>query len=175
MKTLTAIFALLSLAASCHGETLQDELDARKAAFEKSASAEKIDEYNKGIKAVIASGMLDTALKEGATAPDFTLKNAVGEEVSLGELLKDGPVVLTWYRGSWCPYCNIALQAYQMKLPEIQKAGAQFVALTPELPDRQFAKSPCVYFDCWGRIPQQRPGAGIPSHVQIRTYFWQIV
>jgi peroxiredoxin len=136
MKTLPAIFSLLALAASCHGETLQDELDARKAAFEKSASAEKIDEYDKGIRAVIASGMLDAALKEGATAPDFTLKNAVGEEVNLGELLKDGPVVLTWYRGSWCPYCNIALQSYQRELPAIRKAGAQFVALTPELPDK---------------------------------------
>jgi len=136
MKTLTAIFSLMAFAVPSNAETLQDELDARKAAFEKTASAEKIEEYEKGIKAVIASGMLEAALKAGDTAPDFTLKNAVGKEVSLANLLKDGPVVLTWYRGSWCPYCNIALQAYQRKLPEIRKAGAQFVALTPELPDK---------------------------------------
>ena len=80
--------------------------------------------------------MLERALKEGDTAPDFTLKNASGNEVSLAKLLENGPVVLTWYRGSWCPYCNIALQAYQKHLPEIKKAGGTFVALTPELPDK---------------------------------------
>lgn len=136
MRTLPAIFSLLALAVSSHAETLQDELDAKKAAFEKSASAEKLEGYDKGIKAVIASGMLEAALKAGDTAPDFTLKNAVGEDVNLVKLLKGGPVVLTWYRGSWCPYCNLALQAYQRKLPEIRKAGAQFIALTPELPDK---------------------------------------
>ena len=80
--------------------------------------------------------MLERALKEGDTAPDFTLKNASGNEVSLAKLLENGPVVLTWYRGSWCPYCNIALQVYQKHLPEIKKAGGTFVALSPELPDK---------------------------------------
>jgi len=119
-----------------HADQLQDRLDARKAEFEKQAPAEKIEAYDNGIKAVIASGMLERALKEGDTAPDFTLKNAVGEEVALADLVKSGPVVLTWYRGSWCPYCNIALQAYQKNLAKIEAAGARFVALTPELPDK---------------------------------------
>lgn len=118
------------------GEGLQQQLDARKAEFEATAGAEKIAEYNKGVRAVIASGMLERALKKGDTAPEFTLRNATGAEVSLTSLLKDGPVVLTWYRGSWCPYCNIALQAYQKSLPRIKAAGASFVALTPELPDK---------------------------------------
>jgi peroxiredoxin len=136
MKTITSLVAFLALAMNAGADQLRDALDARKAEFEKTASAEKIEEYEKGIESVIASGMLVAALKVGDTAPDFTLKNTVGEEVNLANLPKNGPVVLTWYRGSWCPYCNIALQAYQRKLPEIQKAGAQFVALTPELPDK---------------------------------------
>ncbi|MGJ8723292.1 MAG: peroxiredoxin-like family protein [Roseibacillus sp.] len=117
-------------------ENLQTELDAFKAAFEEKAPAEKIEEYNKGIEAVIKSGMLEKALKVGDKAPDFTLKNATGKEVTLSTLLKDGPVILTWYRGSWCPYCNIALQSYQANLSKFKEAGAQFVALTPELPDK---------------------------------------
>ncbi len=136
MKTIIpAVVLPLSLMFS-HADQLQNNLDARKAEFEKQAPAEKLKVYDDGIKSVIASGMLERALKEGDTAPGFTLKNAVGEEVALADLLKSGPVVLTWYRGSWCPYCNIALQAYQENLGKIEAAGARFVALTPELPDK---------------------------------------
>ncbi len=75
------------------------------------------------------------ALKVGDKAPQFTLKNALGKKVKLSTLLKNGNVVLTWYRGGWCPYCNRALQGWQDALPEIKAQGATFVALTPELPD----------------------------------------
>lgn len=75
------------------------------------------------------------ALKVGDKAPQFTLKNALGKKVKLSTLLKNGNVVLTWYRGGWCPYCNRALQSWQEVLPEIKAQGATFVALTPELPD----------------------------------------
>ncbi|BDS08015.1 peroxiredoxin [Oceaniferula spumae] len=135
MKLFNIAVGSLLVAANLHADDLQDQLDAKKKAFEEKASAEKIAEYNKGIKSVVESGMLKKALKKGDTAPDFTLKNAVGKEVTLSNLLKDGPVVMTWYRGSWCPYCNIALQSYQQNLPKIKAAGAQFIALTPELPD----------------------------------------
>lgn len=75
------------------------------------------------------------ALKVGDKAPQFTLKNALGKKVKLSTLLKNGNVVLTWYRGGWCPYCNRALQDWQEVLAEIKAQGATFVALTPELPD----------------------------------------
>lgn len=75
------------------------------------------------------------ALKVGDKAPQFTLKNALGKKVKLSTLLKNGNVVLTWYRGGWCPYCNRALQGWQEVLPKIKAQGATFVALTPELPD----------------------------------------
>jgi redoxin len=75
------------------------------------------------------------ALKVGDKAPQFTLKNALGKKVKLSTLLKNGNVVLTWYRGGWCPYCNRALQGWQEALAEIKAQGATFVALTPELPD----------------------------------------
>ncbi len=62
-------------------------------------------------------------------------RNVEDQPVRLSDLLKNGPVVLTWYRGGWCPYCNLALAALAEKLPEITAAGGQLVALTPELPE----------------------------------------
>jgi peroxiredoxin len=68
-------------------------------------------------------------------APGFVLPNADGKPVSLVNLLRSGPVVLTWYRGSWCPYCHLQLRHLQNFLPNFWEAGAVLVALTPEPPD----------------------------------------
>ena len=77
-----------------------------------------------------------TSLKPGDKAPDFELKNATYKGVKLSTLLKSGPVVITWYRGGWCPYCNIQLRFLQNFLPQFKEAGATLVALSPELPDK---------------------------------------
>jgi len=130
----TCAFTFLGAAAAFAG-SLQKELDQKRADFLEKAPPEKIEFYQKGIDAVAASGIYERALAVGDQAPDFTLPNATGEKVTLADLLKQGPVVLTWYRGGWCPYCNIALSALQEKLPEIEKAGAQLVAISPETPD----------------------------------------
>ncbi|WP_282074042.1 peroxiredoxin-like family protein [Polaribacter atrinae] len=96
---------------------------------------EKNKIYADGITSVADSGVLENALNVGDKAPNFTLKNALNKEVSLYNELENGPVILTWYRGGWCPYCNITLHYLQEKLPEFTKAGATLIALTPELPD----------------------------------------
>jgi peroxiredoxin/ketosteroid isomerase-like protein len=75
------------------------------------------------------------ALQVGDTAPDFTLPDQDGRPVSLRSLLASGPVVLTFYRGQWCPYCNLQLRAYQQALGEISARGASLVAVSPQLPD----------------------------------------
>ena len=69
------------------------------------------------------------------TAPDFELPNAAGETIRLADLRKQGPVIITWYRGGWRPFCNRALQALQQHLPEFQNLGASLVAISPESPD----------------------------------------
>ncbi|MEO1050391.1 MAG: peroxiredoxin-like family protein [Bacteroidota bacterium] len=74
-------------------------------------------------------------LHEGDKAPDFTLSNAVNESVNLYEVLKTNRVVLTFYRGTWCPYCNLTLHQYQSILPEIEGAGATLIAISPQTPD----------------------------------------
>lgn len=75
------------------------------------------------------------ALKIDEKAPDFELADPEGKLVSLHSLLKTGPVVLTFYRGSWCPYCNLQLRALQARLKDIHALGATLVAISPQVPD----------------------------------------
>ncbi|ASC71400.1 alkyl hydroperoxide reductase [Halomicronema hongdechloris C2206] len=85
------------------------------------------------------SGITDDSLKQGDRIPDVTLPNATGREVAIGELLKSGPVVISFYRGGWCPYCNLELRALQQALPEIQAQGASLVAISPQTPDNSLS------------------------------------
>lgn len=77
----------------------------------------------------------------GETAPDFTLPDATGKLVNLAERLKVGPVVVTFYRGSWCPYCNIQLNALQAELAQIHAAGGTLIAISPQTPDEALSVS----------------------------------
>ncbi|MFE7561972.1 peroxiredoxin-like family protein [Kitasatospora sp. NPDC057500] len=86
-----------------------------------------------------ASGQAQSALAEGAKAPSFTLPSATGRSVALDELLADGPVVLTFYRGSWCPYCNIALRSLQQHHSAVTDRGARLVAVSPQVPDESLS------------------------------------
>ncbi|MFJ5228494.1 peroxiredoxin-like family protein [Kitasatospora sp. NPDC088391] len=81
------------------------------------------------------SGQVGRALAVGDRAPGFTLPSAAGGSVELAALLADGPVVLTFYRGAWCPYCNIALRSLQQHHAAILDRGARLVAVSPQLPD----------------------------------------
>ena len=74
-------------------------------------------------------------LQQGDKAPDFSLSNALGNTVKLSDLLSKGKVVLTFYRGTWCPYCNLQLAYYQESLQQIHNLGAQLVAISPQTPD----------------------------------------
>ncbi|CAK9075285.1 Putative peroxiredoxin Rv1608c (Bacterioferritin comigratory protein) (Thioredoxin peroxidase) (Thioredoxin-dependent peroxiredoxin Rv1608c), partial [Durusdinium trenchii] len=71
----------------------------------------------------------------GQAFPDFELPDHNGSAVRSSELLSEGPLVVTFYRGGWCPYCNLALRALQDKLPEMKELGANLVAISPQLPD----------------------------------------
>lgn len=71
----------------------------------------------------------------GAAAPDFELPDADGKTVRLSDLLRRGPVVLSFYRGAWCPFCNLELAALQKALPAIHGLGASLVAVSPQVPD----------------------------------------
>ncbi|EGJ34604.1 MULTISPECIES: peroxiredoxin-like family protein [Moorena] len=85
------------------------------------------------------SGIVDNSLNVGDKSPNFTLPNAVGKLVELQDLLATGAVVISFYRGQWCPYCNLELRALQQFLPEIQKLGATLVAISPQTPDNSLS------------------------------------
>lgn len=99
-----------------------------------------IDEADKSIM-VKAARNLDRAmpspgLRAGDSAPDFTLFNAFGRRVKLSDQLKKGPVILAFYRGAWCPFCNIELNALQGSLTHFKKYNASLIAVTPQRPDK---------------------------------------
>ena len=116
---------------------LQDRLDAFKADFESGrlsaqADQEVLDAMHRATDELIASGQAQRARKAGDLAPEFTLIDSDGKPVSSRELLAKGPLVVSFYRGVWCPYCNLELQALQAALPEIAARGASLVAISPQ-------------------------------------------
>eukprot|EP01037_Dinobryon_pediforme_P018126 gene18126-18372_t len=86
-----------------------------------------------------ASGVAEQALKAGDPAPDFELPGVDGRTIRLSALLRDGPVIVSFYRGGWCPYCNLELRALQSALPQVRALGAQLVAISPQTPDESLS------------------------------------
>lgn len=120
--------------------TLKAQTDAKI-----NAGRQANPKFMKGVDDIIAQAKI---FKEGAsainieqTAPNFELPDAQGNLVSLANLLKNGPVVVTFYRGSWCPYCNLQLRALQEKLAEINSLGATLIAISPQVPDDSLTES----------------------------------
>ena len=101
-------------------------------------------EFMKALEDIFAQaekfGKGSDLLKVGTDAINFTLPNHQGELVTLTTLLQKGPVVLTFYRGGWCPYCNLQLRALQNRLSEIHELGAQLVAISPQAPDESLSQ-----------------------------------
>lgn len=97
--------------------------------------AEALATFSKDADTLQAEHTSVLNLNVGDVAPDFTLSNARGENISLRDLLERGRVVLTFYRGSWCPYCNLQLNQYQSALTDMQALDAQLVAISPQIPD----------------------------------------
>lgn len=115
--------------------SLQEQLSELKAKNIASHPKEKVDVLLDETEKLSKSGIVEKAPKAGEKLGDFTLPNQTGEKRSLASLREHGPVVVTFYRGGWCPYCNLELRAYQKVLQDIKAAGATLVAITPELPD----------------------------------------
>ena len=105
---------------------------------------------------VAASGAAP-GLAVGAPALDFTLPDASGHAVTLSERLASGPVVLSFYRGDWCPYCNLELRALQAHLPQIHALGGSVLAISPQSPDRAapLAEREGLGFDVLSDIHQE--------------------
>jgi peroxiredoxin len=120
---------------SSQSTTLKFELESFRAEFMAKVPTAISEAMTRADLELARSGILEKALKAGAMAPDFALADVHGDPVSLSSLRKAGPVVLSFYRGGWCPYCNLELRALQQVLPEIRQLGASLVAVSPQLPD----------------------------------------
>lgn len=117
--------------------TLQAKLDAFKADFEAgkppyNVPPTVIETMRRATRELIESGAAAQALKAGDKAPLFTLNDPQGYPVSSAELLSEGPLVLSFYRGVWCPYCNMELQALEAALRDFQALGANLLAISPQ-------------------------------------------
>jgi peroxiredoxin len=117
--------------------TLQDRLDALKADFEGGKFAYKpgpdvLDTMRRATSELVASGQALNARKAGDKAPEFALKDPDNHVVSSAELLAKGPLVVSFYRGVWCPFCNLELQALQAASSAIEARGAHVVAISPQ-------------------------------------------
>ncbi|WP_328743845.1 AhpC/TSA family protein [Streptomyces sp. NBC_00285] len=119
--------------------TLNAELHAFYTARQQQIPADIRQIMQRAGQELANSGQADRALAVGAQAPLFHLPSAAGNPVSLADLVKTGPVVLTFYRGAWCPYCNIALRALQQHHDEITARGAHLVAVSPQVPDESLS------------------------------------
>ncbi|GMQ87296.1 MAG: peroxiredoxin-like family protein [Gammaproteobacteria bacterium] len=84
---------------------------------------------------LMSSNVAADAKTTGDKAPDFELSNVRGDTLNIRDALAEGPVVLSFYRGSWCPFCNLELNALQQQLPAIHECGARLIAVSPEKPD----------------------------------------
>lgn len=110
-------------------------LDTLKQQLTTMLPPEKLAVFNHDATRLAATYPAPLKVTEGDKAPLFTLPNATGSLTSLDYYLKQGPVVLTFYRGVWCPYCNLQLKTYQEILPGIREAGANLIAVSPMTPD----------------------------------------
>jgi peroxiredoxin len=117
--------------------TLQDKLDAMRDDFETGRfslvpTRAQLDTMQRATQSLIDNGQADKALEAGDIAPEFALRSADGRLISSRALLSQGPLVASFYRGVWCPYCNLDLQALEEARPEIEARGASLVAVSPQ-------------------------------------------
>jgi len=118
---------------------LEKELADFRVEHTRTMPAGRAELYDAKVEALRASFLIENTPAVGSEAPEFSLPNAQGKLVSLSKALSDGPVVVTFYRGSWCPYCNLQLRAYQRALPEITALGGRLMAISAQLPDKSLS------------------------------------
>jgi peroxiredoxin len=115
--------------------TYADQRDEFNAGLVAQAPAEVVEGFGRIVAEQAAVDYAARAPKVGDRAPGFTLPDQVGRQVSLASELEQGPVVLVFYRGEWCPYCNLILRTYGLRAAEFSERGARLVAVSPQTPD----------------------------------------
>ena len=120
--------------------TIREQSDQLKAAAAERLPAEVLEVFDRSIQNLLDQGIPTNSIKAGDVLERFTLDDATGNPVSLDRLVESGPAVVVFYRGGWCPYCNLALRTYQQELlPQLSAFGARLVAISPQPPDESLS------------------------------------
>lgn len=116
-------------------QSLSEQMAKARDEFIASQSEEAQATIGAAMGKLVTSDFGSNALIVGEVIPQFSLPNANGDSVSIADYVKNGPVVLSFYRGGWCPFCNLEFKALSDALPEINGLGASLIGISPETPD----------------------------------------
>jgi peroxiredoxin len=120
--------------------TIREQSEQLKAAVEGRVPAEVAEVFSRGIRQLVDQGVPPGTIAVGDILESFTLSDAKGSLISLDELVESGPAVIVFYRGGWCPYCNLALRTYQQDLlPLLGDYRARLAAISPQSPDQSLS------------------------------------
>lgn len=120
--------------------TIREQSDQLKAAAAERLPSEVLEVFDRSIQNSLDQGVPTESIKVGDVLERFTLDDATGNPVSLDQLVENGPAVIVFYRGGWCPYCNLTLRTYQQELlPQLGALGARLVAISPQSPDESLS------------------------------------
>ena len=119
--------------------TYAEDRDHINQAIADQAPSELLDGLSNAARRLDAIDFALRAPQVGEPAPDFSLPDHTGGELRLSALLRSGPVVLIFYRGAWCPYCNLQLRTFQAWLRRFEELGARLVAVSPQTPDHSLS------------------------------------
>jgi peroxiredoxin len=120
--------------------TIREQSDQMKAAASEQLPADVVEVFDRSIRDLLDQGVPADTVKVGDHLESFTLDDASGTPVSLDQILEAGPAVIVFYRGGWCPYCNLALRTYQRELvPQLDTFHARLVSISPQSPDESFS------------------------------------
>jgi peroxiredoxin len=114
---------------------LADQIAQLQTNLAQQLPAEILLGFEGAIQALVNGDIAANAVKVGQKAPEFSLPDQLGDTVTLSSVLQRGPAAVVFYRGEWCPYCDLTLRAYQRILPQIQALGVSLIAISPQRPD----------------------------------------
>jgi peroxiredoxin len=121
-------------------QTIREQSDQLKAVATEHLPSEVLEVFDRSVQNLLDQGIPTDSINVGEVLEPFTLDDAIGTPVSLDEILQSGPAVIVFYRGGWCPYCNLALRTYQQELlPQLDAFDARLVAVSPQSPDESLS------------------------------------
>ncbi|WP_018179707.1 peroxiredoxin-like family protein [Jongsikchunia kroppenstedtii] len=120
--------------------TIREQSSKVKETAAQQLPSDVLEVFDRSIQDLVNEGVSGDAIAVGDELPAFTLDDATGGRVSLDQILETGPAVIVFYRGGWCPYCNLALRTYQTDLlPRLGNFNARLIAISPQSPDESLS------------------------------------